>query len=147
MASPLNGRVKRLESSAGMGQTRYYALLPDPMSMEEWTALYCISKERNIVEELKPLKLAAYVRRTRTRLRSGLLESAIAEQRNALDGKAQSQFWVCSDQKEVGALISELERASSRSHALVFTDLENEMRLADVPRVTVVLAPSGLPLR
>ena len=129
MASPLQGRVKRLEASAGMGKTRYYALLPDPMSMEEWTALYCGSSERNIVEELKPLKPAAYVRRTCTRVRSGPLETAIAEQRRALAGQTQPQFWVCSDGKEVGAVISELSRASSRSHAFVFTDLENEMRL------------------
>jgi hypothetical protein len=91
--------------------------------------MYGGSNERNIIEELKPLKPTAYVRRTCTRLRSGLLESAIAEQRNALAGKTQPQFWVCSDRTEVGQLISELERASSLSHAFVFTDLENEMRL------------------
>src|SRR5215217_8241808 len=129
MASPLNGRVKRLEASAGMGETRYYALLPDPMSMEEWTALYCGNTERNIVEELKPLKAAAYVRRTCTRVRFGALETAMAEERKALAGKAQPQFWVCSGRAEVGPLLSELERASSLSHAFVFTDLENEMHL------------------
>jgi hypothetical protein len=129
MASPLNGRVKRLEASAGVGQTRYYALLPDPMSVEEWTALCCGSNDRNIVEELKPLKPTAYVRRTCTRLRAGPLETAIVEEREALAVKTQPQFWVCADRKEVGPLISELARVSSFTHAFVFTDLEDEMHL------------------
>jgi hypothetical protein len=129
MANPLNGRVKRLEASAGMGETRYYALLPDPMSFEEWTALYCSGNARNVVEELKPLKPGSYVRRCCTRLRSGPLETAIADARNALAGKTQPQFWVCSDRKEANSLASELAHANAFSHAFVFTDLEDEMRL------------------
>jgi hypothetical protein len=129
MSSPLNGRLKRLESSAGMGETRYYALLPDPMSLEEWTALYCGGAECNLVEELKPLKPSGYVRRSCTHLRSGPLETAIADARNMPAGKTQPQFWVCSDRKDVNALISELSRVSSFSYAFVFTDLQDELHL------------------
>jgi hypothetical protein len=132
MANPLNGRVKRLKASAGVGETRYYALLPDPMNLEEWAALYCGGRDgndRNVVEELKPLKARSYVRRMCKRLRSGPLENAIAEARQAPTGKTQPQFWVCSDRSELQALISELSNADSFSHVFVFTDLEDEMRL------------------
>lgn len=129
MSSPLNGRVKRLEASANVGETRYYALLPDPMSREEWTALYCDGNDRDIVEELKPLKPRGYVRRCCTCLRSGPLETAIADQRQALTGKTKPQFWVCSNSSEAHELVSDIDRASAFSHAFVFTDLQDEMRL------------------
>jgi hypothetical protein len=100
------------------------------MSLEEWTALYCCGgSDPNLVEELKPLKPGGYVRRCCTRLRSGPLETAIADARKALTGKTQPQFWVCSDRKDVSALINELSRVSSFSHAFVFTDREDEMHL------------------
>ena len=130
MSSPLNGRVKRLEASANVGETRYYALLPDPMSREEWTALYCDGNDRDIVEELKPLKPTGYVRRCCTRVRSGPLEAAIADKRSSPPiGRDLAQFWVCSDRSEAHELVGDLANANAFSHAFVFTDLEDEMRL------------------
>ena len=130
MASPLNGRLKRLEEGASVGETRPYILVPEVLtSADEWIALCRDSVDRDIVEELEPLKPGKFARTYCTRVRSGPLQTAIAEERKAFAGKIQPLFWVCSDHTEGGALINELAQASSRSHALVFTDLEDEMRL------------------
>jgi hypothetical protein len=131
MASPLQGRVKRLEASAGLGETRYYALLPEAAeNIEEWQALYCSGVAHNVVHELKSLMPGAIVRNIAKHIRSGSLEACIAAKRSSLKiGRHPPQFWVCSDEKDASNLVSELAEATAFSHAFVFTDLADELRL------------------
>ena len=73
MANPLNGRVKRLESSAN----RFYAFLPEGASIEEWLALHSVepgAKAPDLIYELKSLSRTGYVRRYTTQIRRGTLE-------------------------------------------------------------------------
>ncbi len=130
MASPLNGRLKRLETEARVGVRRAFALLPETCeSMTEWLERHA-QRDKNQVEQLKPLRRNPYVRRTNTRVRTGSLLESIAEyrQRPAI-GREPAEIWVCSDHQIAHDLIGDLAKADAFSHAFVFTDLENEMHL------------------
>jgi hypothetical protein len=130
MVSPLRGRLKRLEGEARVGVRRAYALLPEASeSTAEWLELH-VQRDKNQVEELKPLQRNSCVRRTKTRVRTGSLLDSVAEyrQRPAI-GREPAEIWVCSDHQIAHDLIGELAKADAFSHAFVFTDLENEMLL------------------
>ena len=130
MASPLNSRVKRLETEARVGVRRAFALLPGTCeTMAEWLELRA-QRDKNQVEELKPLQRNSYVRRSKTRVRTSSLLESIAEyrQRPAI-GREPAEIWVCSDHQIAHGLIGDLANANAFSHAFVFTNLENEMRL------------------
>jgi hypothetical protein len=130
MASPLNGRVKRLEASAGMGETRYYASMPELVNDGEWLEIARHRDTINIIYELKPLGPKSYVRRSSEQIRRGTLKAAIAERTGKQPiGKSRPQFWVCSDYKQADELVGDLETAGAYLHAFIFTDIGDEMRL------------------
>jgi hypothetical protein len=120
-------RLKRLEASTGLGEKRYYMLSPDVMTVEEWSALYCSGEAHETVYELKPLMPGSYVRRYSHHIRSGPLATCLADLRNRQNvGQTPAQFWVCGNDTEAYELIREI---SVFSHAYVFTDIADEMRL------------------
>jgi hypothetical protein len=130
MANPLNGRLKRLETEARVGVRHAFALLPETCeSIPEWLELHA-HQDKNQVQELKLLQQNSYVRRTKTRVRTGSLLESVGEyrQRPAI-GREPADIWVCSDHQIAHDLIGDLARADAFSHAFVFTDLENEMLL------------------
>ena len=127
MSSACNGRLKRLEAAARVGETRYYMFGPDVCkTTEEWEKLHHWTG--NFTHELKPLQPSSYVRSFSTRIRSGSLESSIAEARRSSE-PARPQLWVCPTDSEAYELIRELAKADAFSHAYIFTDIDDEMRL------------------
>jgi hypothetical protein len=128
MASPLNGRVKRLEKEEGGEYAQAYLLgRLSEMTTEEWVELYC-NGEVDTIEELEPLQRCSRLRKWTTSHRRGALEDAISMARNKTR-RGSTEMWVCSDSKSSHELLSDLAKAGAFSHAVIFTDLANELRL------------------
>ena len=128
MASPLQGRVKRLETTANIGGARYYAFIAELLNDEEWLEIYGGADAPDVIYELKPLARTGYIRRYTKQVRRGSLDAALAD-RQASPGKPSPQVWVCSTGQEAATLMEELQRADAFSRALIFTDLEDELQL------------------
>src|SRR5687768_1184391 len=126
MASPLNGRVKRLEAGACADHSCAYILAPEVCeTTDDWLELH-VGRERNQVYELKPLRRRSFVRNCKNRARRGHLTASIEEHRQR---SIFAEFWVCSTHSEAHDLLGDLAERNAFSHALVFTDLENELNL------------------
>jgi hypothetical protein len=130
MASPLNGRVKRLEAGACADHSSAYILAPEVCkTTEDWLELH-VGQDRNQVYELKPLRRRSFVRYCNNRGRTGGLAASIEEHRQRPpSGGSSTEVWVCSTHSEAHDLLGEMAERNAFSHALVFTDLENELHL------------------
>src|SRR5688572_10948161 len=116
MPSPLNGRIKRLETDARLDQPNAYMLGPEKdMTTEEWLEAYA-NRDRDMINELKPLRPGGYVRHYNTHVRRGSLEASIEEARQRPPlGRAKAEIWVCSDQTEAHELVGELAKVNAFS--------------------------------
>jgi hypothetical protein len=129
MASPLNGRVKRLEAGACADHSSAYIFAPEVCeTTEEWLELH-VGRERNQVYELKPLRRRSFVRSCKNNARRGALAANIEEHRQPRSGYSSAEFWVCFTHSGAHDLLGELAERNAFSQALVFTDLENELHL------------------
>jgi hypothetical protein len=127
MSNATANRLKRLEASANVGEKRYYIFGPDVCkTTEEWERL--VRWTGNFTYELKPLQPSLHIRSYSTRIRLGSLAGCIAEVRQSSE-PGHPQLWVCSTASEAHELIRNLDKADAFSHAYIFTDIEDEMRL------------------